>query len=90
MPAQFQPLQAGDVQVGGNRDQQPAKAAVSKPVVHGIVRSGATKIAILSTGAESRSYRMSEKVGSYVITAISDSSVTLQGPDGSVVVLLGR
>lgn len=90
IPIQYQQQPNVAIPAGVGRDQQTGKTREALPVVQGIVGAGTAKAAILSTGSESRSYRVNERVGSYVITAISNNSVTLQGPEGTVVVPMGR
>lgn len=91
MPAQFQPQSPQTAPItGAGRSQQDGNVRVTLPEVQGIVGAGAAKVAILAVGPDSRSYRTGEKAGAYVITAISNNSVTLRGPEGTVVVPLGR
>lgn len=90
MPAQYQqPINAAPV-AGVGRGQQADKVREVLPKVQGIVGAGATKVAIIAVGADSSSYRINQRVGSYVITAITNNSVTLQGPEGISVVSMGR
>ena len=60
------------------------------PVLHGIAGSGGQWAAVLQVGAESRSCRLGERAGPYEVTAITRDSVTLSGPDGTVVLAMER
>ncbi len=60
------------------------------PQLNGVVSAGATRMAVLQYGAESRSYRVHERIGPYELTAVSDNSVTLLGPSGKIVLAVGR
>ena len=90
IPAQYAPQPAAPAVSSVGRDRMPEKAKAPLPVVQGIISAGSAKAAILAVGSDSRTYRVHEQVGSYVITSISNHSVTLQGPDGSIVLALGR
>lgn len=67
-------------------------AASDSPVLRltGIVSAGDTKVSIIAYGSESRSYHRHEHVGPYEIVAIDERSVTLSGPKGQKVLLLGK
>lgn len=94
VPIQFQqqqqPVSAAPAGAGQGPQSPAGKTRGPLPVVQGIVGAGDAKVAILADGADSRSYRTGERIGAYVITAISNSSVTLRGPEGIVVVPMGR
>lgn len=90
MPSQFQQQTTNAIPANVGRNQQAGKAREALPVVQGIVSAGTAKAAILAVGSDSRSYKIGERAGSYVITAIASSSVTLQGPEDTVVVPIGR
>jgi hypothetical protein len=90
VPAQFQPQLQPPASLGVVRDRQAEKFKEPTPVVTGIVGSGSQRAAIIQSGSDSRSYRVNERAGAYVITAISAASVTFMGPEGSIVAPLGR
>lgn len=91
MPAQFQQQSPNAVPITGvGRSQQADKVRDVLPAVQGIVSAGNVKVAIIAVGSDSQSYRIGDRVGSYVIASISTSSVTLKGPEGTVVVPMGR
>lgn len=91
MPIEFQQQAVNPVPAAGaGRGQQADKVRDMLPVVQGIVSAGAAKVAIIAVGADSRSYRIGEQAGSYAITDISNSSVTLKGPEGTILVPMGR
>lgn len=91
MPVEFQQQPVNPATIAGaGRGQQADKVRDMLPVVQGIVSAGAAKVAIMAVGSDSRSYRIGERVGSYVIMDISNSSVTLKGPEGTILVPMGR
>ena len=91
VPVQFRQLPAGQVPSGVKTgDKTGVRAQAAPPVLQGIVSAGSAKSAILSVGGDSRSYRVRERAGAYLLVEITDTSVTLQGPEGTIRVPLGR
>jgi hypothetical protein len=60
------------------------------PKLSGVVSTGNFRMAVLQYGTESRSYRVNEHIGPYELIAVSDDSVTLSGPEGKIVLTVGR
>lgn len=68
----------------------PAISAGPTPVLTGILSGDGTRVAILRQGAVSRSYRVGESAGAYRIASIGADVVTLAGPSGTVVLMMGQ
>ena len=60
------------------------------PVLTGIIAGDSSRVAILRQGTISRSHRVGEMAGEYRVAAISENSVTLAGPGGTVVLKMGQ
>ncbi|VBB09416.1 Hypothetical protein LUCI_4706 [Lucifera butyrica] len=56
----------------------------------GIAAAGENRAAIIEAGKVTRSYMPGDSVGAYQVTAIGQDSVTLQGPQGEMVLEIGR
>lgn len=66
------------------------RTAVAKPVLTGVVGADGKWAAIIRFGDDSRSYQLGEYAGSYQIVAITVNSVTVTGPEGALVLPVGR
>jgi len=66
------------------------RTAVAKPALAGVVGADGKWAAIIRFGDESRSYQLGEYAGSYRIAAITGDSVTVIGPEGSLLLTVGR
>ena len=66
------------------------KAQAARPVLTGVVAGGSAKAAIIRYGGESRSYQVNEFIGPYQLLAVYEDSVTLWGPDGKLVLTVGK
>lgn len=70
--------------------KQAGKGQAARPVLTGVVTGGSAKAAIIRYGGESRSYQVDEFVGPYQLLAIAEDAVTLRGPDGKLVLAVGK
>lgn len=84
MPSEFQPK---SVVVSQGNVNKPKEIS---PVLTGLIMAGNSGSAIIQYGADSRSYRTGDFVGPNQVTAISKNTVTLQGPNGTLVLSIGR
>lgn len=69
--------------------RQKTTSATALPVLSGIVSGSRTKMAIIDYHG-SQSYAVDDKVGKWVVTAINDEFVILEGPNGQQTLWLGR
>ena len=60
------------------------------PTVNGIVGGDGRWMAVIQYGAESRSYKVQDYVGPYQVTAITSNTVTISGPGGRSVLMVGK
>lgn len=60
------------------------------PALSGIIASGSTKMAILELGGNSDTVGVGGTLGGYTVASITDTQVVLSGPDGPLVVNIGR
>ncbi|MDR3559850.1 MAG: hypothetical protein P4N59_00220 [Negativicutes bacterium] len=94
IPAEFLPKAAVDT-TNWSAPATPTAPVIIRPkevppVLTGVIVAGNSKSAILQYGADSRSYQKGDFVGPYQISAINQNSVTLRGPNGTIVVSIGR
>lgn len=69
----------------GNRLQSS-----TQPVLHGVISNEKTQMAILEWHGQSETLGVDGSIGEYTVTAIVDNQVMLDGPEGQVVLTLGR
>lgn len=69
---------------------QAAVKAVQSPVARGILHSGGQTVAILEYAGESREYAKGEKIGPYRVVSIYTEWITLEGPEGTLSLKVGR
>jgi len=95
VPKQFAPIQepaAVEAALPTAVRSKPSakRTAVAKPALTGVVGADGKWAAIIRFGDESRSYQLGEYAGSYRIVAITGDSVTVLGPEGSLLLTVGR
>jgi hypothetical protein len=79
---------SGSSATAGLPAQKPVNA--TPPVLSGIMASGSTKMAILELGGSSDTLGIGGTLGGYTVTSITDSQVVLNGPEGRMVLNIGR
>lgn len=93
VPKQFAPIQEPAVEAAlptAVRSKPSAKrTAIAKPALTGVVGADGKWAAIIRFGDDSRSYQLGEYAGSYRIVAITGDSVTVVGPEGSLLLTVG-
>lgn len=86
--------QAAATSTGSNGSRggtgQAFAAAGSAPVLTGVIAGDERRVAILRQGAISRSYQVGESAGSYKVVSIGNRSVTLEGPNGTLNLTMGK
>lgn len=93
VPGEFQPRPAGNPAGTGftaNGYEPGGDRRPVNPVLTGVVKAGSGRSAILRLGMDSRSYKIGDSAGPYRVISIGDTSVTLSGPSGEIVLGLGR
>lgn len=60
------------------------------PVLTGIAGNGRQRIALVRYGGKTQPYAINESIGSYKLVAVSENSATVSGPEGNLILVLGR
>lgn len=82
--------QTGQFSAKASAVPQSAVKAVQSPVARGILHSGGKTVAILEYAGESREYAKGEKIGPYRVVSIYTEWITLEGPEGTLSLKVGR
>lgn len=94
MPKEFEPANPHIPASGAPSDPGTAgrigAGSSAIPTVNGIVGGDGRWMAIIQYGAESRSYKVQDYVGPYQVTAITSDTVTVWGPGGRSVLMVGK
>ena len=67
-----------------------ASPTIQKPILTGVVMGDGDKVAIIGLNGENRWYRVGSMIGAYKLLSIHSDSVTLWGPQGKLVLEVGR
>lgn len=90
-PAGYAALAQKNGATGGQaRGGVRAAAAGQVPVLTGVIEGAGTRVVILRQGAISRSHRVGESAGAYLVASIGTRSVTLEGPSGTIILTMGQ
>ena len=91
-PKEFEPANPHIPASGAPSDPGTAGriGAGAIPTVNGIVGGDGRWMAIIQYGTESRSYKVKDYVGAYQVTAITADTVTVWGPSGRSVLMVGK
>lgn len=68
----------------------PKSGKAVKPVLTGIVAGRSKQLAIIEYQSQSRTYQVRDQFGPFVVAAIFEHSVVLEGPEGRLTLTLGR
>ncbi|MEN6566447.1 MAG: hypothetical protein ABFC57_09100 [Veillonellales bacterium] len=72
-------------------DSSTAKQQAALPVLTGVGGADSRRVALIQYGGRAQPYETGEMIGSsYQLLAVYDSSATLWGPNGKLVLTLGR
>ncbi len=86
-PAIMPPPGSNGARGGGGQNFAVAGAA---PVLTGVIAGEERRVAILRQGTISRSYQVGESAGSFKVVSIGSKSVTLEGPNGTINLTMGK